>query len=74
MLYSGTDPETNIPEYTLVYEEKYLCLQTFPTTERRGNNLKFFLYILKPGPDSGPHCLIVFQIFFFFITLEPRVE
>ena len=46
MLYSGTDPESYITEYTLVYEEKKLRFR-FPAAPRMGDG-----YAVQPSTFS----------------------
>jgi len=67
MLYSGTDPESCITEYTLVYEDKTFEVGPSPlgrgTAEAEGECVDHVL-------DSRETQLQTF----FFITLKPRVE
>jgi len=68
MLYSGTDPESYITEYTLVYEDKPSTLNPKQIVVGECQDLVFAREL---DECTG---LVPLNFFFFCITLKPRAE
>ena len=68
MVLRGTDPESYITEYALVYDDK--TLQVVPSS--LGGSSRFAAY--DDGDDNAVHDQLQLLLVFFFMTLTPRAE
>jgi len=69
MLYSGTDPESHITEYTYMKIKLWTGKSRRP--HRKVSGIRHVYQKLRNGPREWARGC---TFFFFFITLKPRVE